>query len=82
MESFFEVSNLPQDLVDYINKNYKKNPVGCVSTGEVKFPSNYREKLQRLLPEIRKYYEPKGYKVDLHYEYAILEFRKLSRSQY
>ena len=62
MENFFEAS-LPEDLIVFIRRNMKDNWNGSYTY--VYFPTNYRSKLEKLLPEIVKYYGPKGWDVRL-----------------
>lgn len=62
MEKFFEAS-LPEDLIVFIRRNMKDNWNGSFT--DVYFPTNYRSKLEKLLPEIEKYYGAKGWNVRL-----------------
>ncbi len=62
MENFFEAS-LPEDLIVFIRRNMKDNWNGAYTY--VYFPTNYRSKLEKLLPEIEKYYGAKGWNVSL-----------------
>ena len=62
MDKFFEAS-LPEDLIVFIRKNLKDN--WCGDRSYVYFPASYRSKLEKLLPEIVKYYGPMGWDVRL-----------------
>ena len=62
MDKFFEAS-LPEDLIVFIRKNLKDN--WCGDRSYVYFPASYRSKLEKLLPEIKKYYGAKGWNVEL-----------------
>lgn len=63
MENFFEASLLPEDLIVFIRRNMKDNWNGAYTY--VYFPKYYRSKLEKLLPEIKKYYGAKGWNVSL-----------------
>ena len=63
MDKFFEASSLPEDLIAFIRRNMKDN--WNVTFTYVYFPTNYRSKLEKLLPEIEKYYGAKGWNVEL-----------------
>ena len=63
MDKFFEASSLPEDLIAFIRRNMKDNWNGTFAY--VYFPTNYRSKLEKLLPEIEKYYGAKGWNVEL-----------------
>ena len=63
MDKFFEASSLPEDLIAFIRRNMKDNWNGNFTY--VNFPTYYRSKLEKLLPEIKKYYGAKGWNVSL-----------------
>ena len=73
MDKFFEASLLPEDLIAFIRRNMKDNWNGNFTY--VNFPTYYRSKLEKLLPEIKKYYAVKGWYVSLDTRVSFNQIR-------